>query len=94
MDVFVLRNTGTGENEQQDNTAPLVIYSSFKWLEGDSTLIHSLQVVQEYERAVIFRLGRLLNGGAKGPGMLILILMLMQTFLMSQAVQAVQAALV
>ena len=28
-----------------------------------------VQVVQEYERAVIFRLGRLLNGGAKGPGM-------------------------
>ena len=27
-----------------------------------------VQVVQEYERAVIFRLGRLLNGGAKGPG--------------------------
>ena len=27
-----------------------------------------LQVVQEYERAVIFRLGRLLKGGAKGPG--------------------------
>lgn len=26
------------------------------------------QVVQEYERAVIFRLGRLLKGGAKGPG--------------------------
>ena len=29
-----------------------------------------LQVVQEYERAVIFRLGRLLPGGAKGPGLL------------------------
>ena len=28
------------------------------------------QVVQEYERAVIFRLGRLLSGGAKGPGRL------------------------
>lgn len=28
----------------------------------------SLQVVQEYERAVIFRLGRLMAGGAKGPG--------------------------
>ena len=27
------------------------------------------QVVQEYERAVIFRLGRLLQGGSKGPGM-------------------------
>ena len=24
--------------------------------------------VQEYERAVIFRLGRLLTGGARGPG--------------------------
>ena len=27
-----------------------------------------MQVVQEYERAVIFRIGRLLPGGAKGPG--------------------------
>ena len=26
------------------------------------------KVVQEYERAVIFRLGRLLAGGSKGPG--------------------------
>ncbi|EDO43324.1 predicted protein, partial [Nematostella vectensis] len=29
-----------------------------------------LKIVQEYERAVIFRLGRLLQGGAKGPGMI------------------------
>jgi len=28
----------------------------------------AVQVVQEYERAVIFRLGRILPGGAKGPG--------------------------
>ena len=28
----------------------------------------SFQIVQEYERAVIFRLGRVLHGGAKGPG--------------------------
>lgn len=27
-----------------------------------------IKIVQEYERAVIFRLGRLLPGGAKGPG--------------------------
>ena len=27
-----------------------------------------MQVVQEYERAVIFRLGRLLSGGSRGPG--------------------------
>ncbi|KAI9588561.1 hypothetical protein GQX74_004406 [Glossina fuscipes] len=34
-------------------------------------LLHYLSivlVVQEYERAVIFRLGRLLQGGARGPG--------------------------
>ena len=28
----------------------------------------AMQVVQEYERAVIFRLGRLLSGGSRGPG--------------------------
>ena len=27
-----------------------------------------LKVVQEYERAVMFRLGRILPGGARGPG--------------------------
>uniref|UniRef100_T1JUT0 Band 7 domain-containing protein n=1 Tax=Tetranychus urticae TaxID=32264 RepID=T1JUT0_TETUR len=30
-------------------------------------------VVQEYERAVIFRLGRLVKGGAKGPGIFFII---------------------
>jgi erythrocyte band 7 integral membrane protein len=28
-----------------------------------------MKVVQEYQRAVIFRLGRILTGGAKGPGL-------------------------
>lgn len=32
-----------------------------------------LKIVQEYERAVIFRLGRLLTGGAKGPGLFFII---------------------
>jgi erythrocyte band 7 integral membrane protein len=31
------------------------------------------KVVQEYERAVIFRLGRLMKGGAKGPGIFFII---------------------
>ena len=35
---------------------------------GKATHLKS-QVVQEYERAVIFRLGRLRAGGAKGPGL-------------------------
>ncbi|XP_068695135.1 mechanosensory protein 2-like [Montipora capricornis] len=33
------------------------------------SLFFTLKIVQEYERAVIFRLGRLLPGGAKGPGL-------------------------
>merc|ERR1711936_1004096 len=31
------------------------------------SLLYTVKVVQEYERAVIFRLGRLLSGGARGP---------------------------
>ena len=30
-------------------------------------------ILQEYERAVIFRLGRLLTGGARGPGVFFII---------------------
>ncbi|CAF0984565.1 unnamed protein product [Adineta ricciae] len=33
------------------------------------TICLCIKVVQEYERAVIFRLGRILRGGAKGPGL-------------------------
>uniref|UniRef100_H2Y7E1 Band 7 domain-containing protein n=1 Tax=Ciona savignyi TaxID=51511 RepID=H2Y7E1_CIOSA len=32
-----------------------------------------IKMVQEYERAVIFRLGRLVSGGAKGPGIFFII---------------------
>ena len=34
-----------------------------------SSILRFRQVVQEYERAVVFRLGRLRSGGAKGPGL-------------------------
>lgn len=37
------------------------------------SLCMCLKVVQEYERAVIFRLGRLLEGGTKGPGIFIIL---------------------
>ena len=33
------------------------------------TIILKYQIVNEYERAVILRLGRILPGGAKGPGL-------------------------
>ena len=32
-----------------------------------------LLLLQEYERAVIFRLGRLVTGGARGPGVFFII---------------------
>jgi len=35
--------------------------------------LRNIQVVQQYERAVIFRLGRLLKGGARGPGLFFVI---------------------
>ncbi|CAG2102897.1 unnamed protein product [Medioppia subpectinata] len=37
------------------------------------SLIFCIKVVKEYERAVIFRLGRLVKGGAKGPGLFFII---------------------
>ena len=37
------------------------------------SLLYTVKVVQEYERAVIFRLGRLLSGGARGPGVFFVI---------------------
>jgi len=37
------------------------------------SLCLSVKVVQEYERAVIFRLGRLLTSGARGPGVFFII---------------------
>ncbi|ESO96030.1 hypothetical protein LOTGIDRAFT_214616 [Lottia gigantea] len=37
------------------------------------SLCFTIKVVQEYERAVMFRLGRLLAGGARGPGLFFII---------------------
>ena len=36
-------------------------------------LSSAIKILNEYERGVIFRLGRVLNGGAKGPGLILLI---------------------
>lgn len=33
------------------------------------SLLFCIKIVQEYERAVIFRVGRLMSGGARGPGL-------------------------
>ncbi|KIH49828.1 hypothetical protein ANCDUO_20096 [Ancylostoma duodenale] len=37
---------------------------SFPW-----SLFFCIKIIKEYQRAVIFRLGRLIKGGTKGPGL-------------------------
>jgi erythrocyte band 7 integral membrane protein len=53
-------------------TLPLSLLCTVKVVQVDRriTNIYSngVSIFQEYERAVVFRLGRLLRGGAKGPG--------------------------
>jgi len=34
---------------------------------------NAIRILREYERGVIFRLGRVLGGGVKGPGLILLI---------------------
>ena len=57
-------------NEGPDVCAVLITFTSILMiiLTLPLSLLWSIKVVQEYERAVIFRLGRLLTGGARGPG--------------------------
>jgi len=37
------------------------------------SMFFCLKVIKEYERVVIFRLGRLMQGGARGPGMIFIL---------------------
>ena len=57
------------------STLPLSLLFTIKvcLMIGYFVIFSPCQVVQEYERAVIFRLGRLLTGGARGPGVFFII---------------------
>ncbi|XP_076455010.1 band 7 protein AGAP004871-like [Babylonia areolata] len=59
-------------DSEQDGGCCSIILTCFSYLLVavffPFSLVVCIKVVQEYERAVIFRLGRLLSGGAKGPG--------------------------
>ncbi|CAB3400903.1 unnamed protein product [Caenorhabditis bovis] len=46
----------------------LLVILSFPWC-----LFFCVKIVKEYQRAVIFRLGRLIRGGTKGPGLFIVL---------------------
>jgi regulator of protease activity HflC (stomatin/prohibitin superfamily) len=40
---------------------------------GVLIILNSIKILKEYERAVVFRLGRVTKGGSKGPGLIILL---------------------
>ncbi|CAF0899510.1 unnamed protein product [Brachionus calyciflorus] len=64
---------GSTRNEDQGNDfcSGVLVFMSYilAVLAFPVSFFFCLKVVQEYERAVIFRLGRNLSGGAKGPGL-------------------------
>lgn len=68
--VLFARTTAESSEEKQGFFEVLLTFGSFVicMLTFPLSLMFCVKVVQEYERAVIFRLGRLLHGGAKGPG--------------------------
>jgi len=72
------KNYGTAYDDDNDeNGCCAGIITIFSYILVFLTLPISIwgcvKVVQEYERAVIFRLGRLRSGGAKGPGLFFII---------------------
>jgi len=64
---------GTAQDEDGENgiCAALITFASYilVFLTLPISIWGCVKVAQEYERAVIFRLGRLRSGGAKGPGL-------------------------
>lgn len=69
---YQMRNYGAAGETYEGLGVCGWLLTILSWLLVFATIPFSLmlcfKVVQEYERAVIFRLGRLLSGGAKGPG--------------------------
>ncbi len=53
---------------QQALIAPIIIIVFVLYL-----LASAIRILREYERGVVFRLGRVLGGGVKGPGLILLI---------------------
>jgi len=68
---------GTAHDEEESNGFCAAIITFFSYILVFLTLPISIwgcvKVVTEYERAVIFRLGRLRSGGAKGPGLFFIV---------------------
>ena len=63
-----VQSGSSGENNACARLLVILSYILFAFTFPISAFF-CIKVVQEYERAVIFRLGRNLSGGAKGPGL-------------------------
>ena len=63
MEFFILHNK---QSDIQDNSSKI---------KNKNLIIHInlLEPFEEYEKTVIFRLGRILTGGARGPGVFFII---------------------
>ncbi|XP_023336431.1 band 7 protein AGAP004871 [Eurytemora carolleeae] len=72
------KNYGTAyDDDSEGDSCCSLLITIFSYILVLLTLPVSIwgcvKVVQEYERAVIFRLGRLKSGGAKGPGLFFIV---------------------
>jgi regulator of protease activity HflC (stomatin/prohibitin superfamily) len=52
---------------------PIVVIAAIIVIVGLFLLTSTVKILKEYERGVVFRLGRVYSGGAKGPGLFFLI---------------------
>jgi regulator of protease activity HflC (stomatin/prohibitin superfamily) len=52
---------------------PIVVIAAIIIIVGVFLLTSTVKILKEYERGVVFRLGRVYSGGAKGPGLFFLI---------------------
>lgn len=71
--TFDTGNTGTTATHGIVGYCLLILSIFVIALAFPFSLFFCIKVVKEYERSVIFRLGRLLPGGAKGPGLFFII---------------------
>ncbi|RWS24284.1 mechanosensory protein 2-like isoform X2 [Leptotrombidium deliense] len=78
IEALTVRRTSEAANGGEDdfNACALIltiISIIFIIVTFPLSLIFCIKVIQEYERAVMFRLGRLVKGGPRGPGLFFII---------------------
>jgi erythrocyte band 7 integral membrane protein len=70
---YILGGDDNGQGSNSCGIILTIVSMIFVVLTFPISIFMCIKVVQEYERAVIFRLGRLVKGGARGPGIFFVI---------------------